>query len=114
MTSLSDLADNESHKIKRPYNLVVIFLAFFTAVEVLFGYLNDLVSDQADLQFLIRLGLIILALAKAYLVAAFFMGIKYQPRPYVIYGVVFGIPLLIALPVVIIPLIGTILHITGH
>ncbi|MFX0182237.1 MAG: cytochrome C oxidase subunit IV family protein [Candidatus Hodarchaeota archaeon] len=114
MTGVSDLTDNESYKIKRPYNLVVIFLAFFTIIEVFFGFLNDLVSDQADLQFLIRLGLVILALAKAYLVAAFFMGIKYQPRPYVIYGVVFGIPLLIALPVVIIPLIGTILHITGH
>ena len=62
---------------------------------------------------MIRIGLIALALGKAYLVAAFFMGIKYQAKPKVIYGIVFGVPLLIAVPVVLIPLIGTLLHV-GH
>ncbi|MFX0013002.1 MAG: cytochrome C oxidase subunit IV family protein [Promethearchaeota archaeon] len=98
---------------KRPYNYIVLLLGFFTILEVTLSISSENVLGQTDLQFLIRIGLIVLALAKAYLVAAFFMGIKYQTRSKLIYGVVFGVPLLIALPVVLIPLIGTLLHI-GH
>lgn len=101
------------HGKKRPYNYVVLLLAFFTIIELVLSFSGENVPGQADLQFSIRIGLIVLSLAKAYLVAAFFMGIKYQARSKLIYGVVFGVPLLIALPVVLIPLIGTLLHI-GH
>jgi cytochrome c oxidase subunit IV len=101
------------HTKKKPYNYVVLLLAFFTILELVLSLSSETVPRQADLQSVIRIGLVILALAKAYLVAAFFMGIRYQTRPKVIYSVVFGVPLLITLPVVIIPLLGTLLHI-GH
>ncbi|MHA2202103.1 MAG: cytochrome C oxidase subunit IV family protein [Candidatus Hodarchaeales archaeon] len=102
-----------THEKKKPYNYVVLFLAFFTIIELVLSFYSESVSDQANLQFTIRVGLVVLALAKAYLVAAFFMGIRYKARPKVIYGVVFGVPLLIAVPVVLIPLLGTLLHV-GH
>ncbi|MFX1507914.1 MAG: cytochrome C oxidase subunit IV family protein [Promethearchaeota archaeon] len=103
----------ETQMKKKPYNYVVLLLAFFTILELVLSFFSESVQEQADLQFMIRIGLIVLALSKAYLVAAFFMGIKYQAKPKVIYAVVFGVPLLIAVPVVLIPLIGTLLHV-GH
>ncbi|MHA2245127.1 MAG: cytochrome C oxidase subunit IV family protein [Candidatus Hodarchaeales archaeon] len=106
-------ATDSSHIKKKPYSYVVLLLAFFTILELALSFSSDNVPHQADSQSVIRIGLVVLALAKAYLVAAFFMGIKYQARPKVIYGIVFGVPLLITLPVVIIPLLGTLLQM-GH
>jgi hypothetical protein len=48
--------------------------------------------------------LALLALGKAYLVAAFFLGVKYEPHPYLIAAIVFALPLFIAVPLAIMPI----------
>ena len=105
----------DSHiTINKPYTLVFLLLAFFTIVEVNIGFLGDIIGDQANIQGMVSIALIVLSLAKAYLVAAYFMGIKYQSRPWVTTAIVFGVPLFIALPVVLIPALGTVLYLCGY
>ncbi|MFX0085742.1 MAG: cytochrome C oxidase subunit IV family protein [Candidatus Hodarchaeota archaeon] len=112
MNTTTDL--NETHYFtKRPYFLVFLSLAFLTVLELNVGFLSEIVGKDTDISGLITFALIILALLKAYLVAAYFMGIKYQKRPWVVTGIMFGIPLFIALPVVMIPALGTVLYLCG-
>ncbi|MHA2328923.1 MAG: cytochrome C oxidase subunit IV family protein, partial [Candidatus Hodarchaeales archaeon] len=104
MKTDNEVTKDDNKVIRRPYNLVVLLLGFLTIIEVILGFWN-----QADLKFYINIGLVLLAFSKAYLVAAFFMGIRYQPRSKEIYVIVFGVPLFIALPVVLIPMLGHLL-----
>jgi hypothetical protein len=107
--------NNEPHSfVKRPYFLVFLSLALLTILELNVGFIANLVSGEADLSALITFALVVLALLKAYLVAAYFMGIKYQDRPWVVTGIMFGIPMFIALPVVLIPALGTVLYLCGY
>ncbi|MFQ5979314.1 MAG: cytochrome C oxidase subunit IV family protein [Candidatus Heimdallarchaeota archaeon] len=82
---------------QRPYLMVFGFLAVLTVVEVAVG----LWSIDKPIQVPI-LGL--LALAKAFLVAAYFIGIRYEAHPYLVIGVVFVLPLLVAIPVAVMPI----------
>lgn len=105
---------NETHSFtKRPYFLVFLSLAFLTVLELNVGFMAEIVGNDTDITGLITFALLVLALLKAYLVAAYFMGIKYQERPWVVTGIMFGIPLFIALPVVMIPALGTVLYLCG-
>ncbi len=105
---------NATHSfIKRPYFLVFLSLAFLTVLELNIGFLSEIVGTDTNISGLITFALVVLALLKAYLVAAYFMGIKYQKRPWVVTGIMFGIPLFIALPVVMIPALGTVLYLCG-
>ena len=74
----------------------------------------DLPGADTNITAQIPLALVVLAILKAYLVAAYFMGIKYQDRPWVVTGIMFGIPMFIALPVVLIPALGTVLYLCGY
>jgi hypothetical protein len=100
--------------VKRPYFLVFLTLGLLTILELNVGFLTELVGGEADLTALTTFALVVLALLKAYLVAAYFMGIKYQDRPWVVTGIMFGIPMFIALPVVLIPALGTVLYLCGY
>lgn len=100
--------------VKRPYLLVFLSLTLLTILELNVGFIAELVGGDADLTAQITFALIVLALLKAYLVAAYFMGIKYQDRPWVVTGIMFGIPMFIALPVVLIPALGTVLYLCGY
>ncbi|MHA2033138.1 MAG: cytochrome C oxidase subunit IV family protein [Candidatus Kariarchaeaceae archaeon] len=100
--------------VKRPYFLVFLSLALLTILELNVGFIAELVGGDADLTAQTTFALVVLALLKAYLVAAYFMGIKYQDRPWVVTGIMFGIPMFIALPVVLIPALGTVLYLCGY
>ncbi|MHA1976624.1 MAG: cytochrome C oxidase subunit IV family protein [Candidatus Hodarchaeales archaeon] len=104
---------NSHGYVKRPYFIVFLTLGLLTILELNLGFISEIAGEGADVEGFINLALIVLALLKAYLVAAFFMGIKYQDNPKVVYGVMFGIPMFIALPVVIIPALGTIAYLCG-
>jgi hypothetical protein len=109
------IEQNRHHEfVKRPYFLVFLSLAVLTVLELNVGFLEDIAGSEADVSGLITFALIVLALLKAYLVAAYFMGIKYQDRPWVVTGILFGIPMFIALPVVLIPALGTVLYLCGY
>ncbi|MHA2252264.1 MAG: cytochrome C oxidase subunit IV family protein [Candidatus Kariarchaeaceae archaeon] len=100
--------------VKRPYFLVFLSLTLLTILELNVGFLAEIVGNDTDVTGLITFSLLVLALLKAYLVAAYFMGIKYQDRPWVVTGIMFGIPMFIALPVVLIPALGTVLYLCGY
>lgn len=84
---------------KHPYLQVFGILAVLTVLEVLVGIaeIDDIIQVPA---------LALLALGKAYLVAAFFLGVKYETHPYLVAAIVFALPLFIALPLAIIPIYG--------
>ena len=106
---------NEPHTyVKRPYFLVFLSLTLLTILELNVGFIAELVGGDSDLTAQITFALVVLAILKAYLVAAYFMGIKYQDRPWVVTGIMFGIPMFIALPVVLIPALGTVLYLCGY
>jgi uncharacterized membrane protein len=107
--------DNKTHEfVKRPYFLVFLSLTLLTVLELIVGLLSEIEGEGANITGLFPIALIILSILKAYLVAAFFMGIKYQDRPWVVTGIMFGIPMFIALPVVMIPALGTVLYLCGY
>ncbi|MHA2031095.1 MAG: cytochrome C oxidase subunit IV family protein [Candidatus Kariarchaeaceae archaeon] len=106
---------HETHTfVKRPYFLVFLSLTLLTILELNVGFLSEIVGNDTDVTGLITFSLLVLAFLKVYLVAAYFMGIKYQDRPWVVTGIMFGIPMFIALPVVLIPALGTVLYLCGY
>jgi hypothetical protein len=108
-------SNNISHEfVKRPYFLVFLSLTFLTVLELVVGLLSEIEGEEVNADGMFPFALIVLALLKAYLVAAYFMGIKYQDRPWVVTGIMFGIPMFIALPVVMIPALGTVLYLCGY
>ncbi|MFX0115144.1 MAG: cytochrome C oxidase subunit IV family protein [Candidatus Hodarchaeota archaeon] len=94
MDSSQELKINEQ---KHPYLQVFGILAVLTVLEVLVGIaaIDDVIQVPI---------LALLALGKAYLVAAFFLGVKYESNPYLIAMIVFALPLFIALPLAIMPI----------
>ncbi len=111
---VTQVETQDTHEyIKRPYFLVFLMLGFLTVLELNVGFISDIAGEGSNVEGFINLALITLAILKAYLVAAFFMGIKYQDNPKVVWGVMFGIPMFIALPVVVIPALGTIVYLCG-
>ncbi|MFX0091731.1 MAG: cytochrome C oxidase subunit IV family protein [Candidatus Hodarchaeota archaeon] len=85
--------------------MVVIYLAVLTIIEVVVGSLGT-ADTLGILYILIIYTLLALAFLKAILVAGFFMGIKYERlRWYIILGT-FGLPMFLALPVALIPILG--------
>ncbi|MFW9998394.1 MAG: cytochrome C oxidase subunit IV family protein [Candidatus Odinarchaeota archaeon] len=113
MMEASDSAMKETHgTVKKPYNLVFLMLALFTVIEINLGLAGDIITDDF-LSAMVIAGLITLALAKAYLVAAFFMGLRYQKHPWLLTAGVFGIPLFIAIPVVSFPILGAVVYLCG-
>jgi hypothetical protein len=112
MTTQTESVSSHEY-VKKPYFLVFLSLGLLTILELNVGFISEIAGEGADVEGLINFALITLAFLKAYLVAAYFMGIKYQDRPKVVYGVMFGIPMFIALPVVVIPALGTIVYLCG-
>ncbi|MHA2296313.1 MAG: cytochrome C oxidase subunit IV family protein [Candidatus Hodarchaeales archaeon] len=93
---------------KKPYTLVLLLLTLFTIIEISLSFLGETNTDSF-IGSMIIVGLVVMALAKALLVAAFFMGIKYHSRPWLLTVGVFGIPLFVAIPIVALPIIGIII-----
>ncbi|MHA2232560.1 MAG: cytochrome C oxidase subunit IV family protein [Candidatus Hodarchaeales archaeon] len=87
----------QSSKNGRPYLLVFGILAVLTIVEVAVGMWDIDKAVQVP-------ALAVLALGKAYLVAAFFIGIKYEAHPFLVATIVFLLPLSITLPVAVAPI----------
>ncbi|MFX0117313.1 MAG: cytochrome C oxidase subunit IV family protein [Candidatus Hodarchaeota archaeon] len=84
---------------KHPYLQVFGILAVLTVLEVVVGI--------AEIDDIIQVPILaFLALGKAYLVAAFFLGVKYESYPYLVASIVFVLPLFIALPLGIIPILS--------
>lgn len=112
-----ELEEKPSLPVKRPYTRVFLSLAVLTILELNVGFIGDIMQNiptfENIVELLVPITLISLAFTKAALVAAFFMGIKYQKRPWVTAGIMFGIPLFIALPVVLIPAMGTVVYLCG-
>ena len=95
---------------ERPYTRIFVILAVLTVIEVTVGLLySDPPSNLADFGPLLVGLLIGLAIAKAYFVAAYFMGIKFEEHPLLVATVVFGIPLFIGVPVALVPVLGHLL-----
>ena len=67
------MATGEEHKAP-PYMLVFVVLTVLTVLEVLFAMFADLP------QVWLAVGLILMALWKAYLVALYFMHLRFEPR----------------------------------
>ncbi|MFX0064276.1 MAG: cytochrome C oxidase subunit IV family protein [Candidatus Hermodarchaeota archaeon] len=90
---------------KRPYIMVLIYLAILTVIEVVIGGFTE--EMIGTLYVLVIYALLALSLVKAILVAGFFMGIKYEIgiRRLIVLGV-FGLPLLLAVPVALVPIFG--------
>ena len=83
---------NEAHVQKRPYLWVFVVLAVLTAIEVGFA---SLVLDDTIRIFV----LLLMAAAKAALVALFYMHLRYDHRLLAIIG---GFPLLLVVIMIII------------
>ena len=78
---------NSHEFVKRPYFLVFLSLGLLTVLELNVGFISEIAGEGANIDTFITFALLTLAVLKAYLVAAYFMGIKYQDRPMVVYGV---------------------------
>ena len=101
------------------YEKVIIILAVFTALEFLiasfissgqfeigaFGVVLTTINISLDF----ALGVIILlslTVIKVLLVALIFMHVKYEKNWLLIFAITFGLPVFLALPIVIIPALG--------
>jgi len=117
MNEIKELEEKPPLPIKRPYTTIFLSLTVLTILELNVGFIGDIMQNiptfENIVEVFVPITLILLAFTKAALVAAFFMGIKYQKRPWVTTGIMFGIPLFIALPVVLIPAMGTVLYLCG-
>jgi cytochrome c oxidase subunit 4 len=64
----------EEHPAKRPYVIVFVALAVFTAIEVFVSQMGSLTNE-------VRITLlIVLAVTKGSLVVGYYMHLKYEPR----------------------------------
>ena len=93
MSTTTESTIQSPHIHKHPYERVFLALAIITAIEILAS-----LEFPASLRALQISLLLILAVSKAVLVAMFFMHIKYEKRPIALTITVFGVPLLLALP----------------
>ncbi|MFX1512551.1 MAG: cytochrome C oxidase subunit IV family protein [Promethearchaeota archaeon] len=84
----------------RPYGKVLIILFNLTVIEIIVGSLEQITDSDWSAQEPIIIALLLsLALLKAFFVAAFFMGIKYEEHPLIITVITFATPLFIGLPI---------------
>ena len=85
------------------FEKVLILLAVITMVEALISVLfvkNSLYSDPNGIM-TIALVLIFFSLVKATLVGGYFMHLFYERKPFSIFMISFGFPMLIVLPIAI-------------
>ncbi|MFW9855994.1 MAG: cytochrome C oxidase subunit IV family protein [Candidatus Thorarchaeota archaeon] len=93
--------NTDTREKNRPTNEVFIALAVLTLLEFLISYLDQILGQN-----LILPSLLGIAIVKAGLVAAFFMGILYEKNRRDIVLIVFIFPAVIALIIAVIPLFG--------
>lgn len=85
------------------FEKVLILLAVITMVEALISVLfvkNSLYSNSNELMIIVLI-LAFSSLVKATLVGGYFMHIYYEKKPFTIFMIAFGFPILIILPVAI-------------
>ncbi len=83
----------------RPYFKVLVILAVLTIIEVSVTYTG--ISEAILLWILLSL-----AFVKANLVIAFYMHVKYEPKPWLLYTIVFVLPFALAFPMAFFPTVG--------
>ena len=85
-----------NHPAKYTFEKVILTLVVITIIEVLVSL--DFPENLRALQITI---LMILAIIKAALVVAFFMHVKYEKRPLALTLMIFGFPLSLSIPLVV-------------
>lgn len=94
--------DHPAYRSKHPgeftFEKVLIILGVITFVEVL---VSTLYSDYNLALVITAILLVFFSLAKATFVGGYFMHLFYEKRPFVIFMIGFGFPMLIILPVAI-------------
>ncbi len=92
------MTENDNHP-SRPYFKVLVVLAILTVIEVSITYTS--ISEAIQLWILIAI-----AFAKALTVIAFYMHVKYEPKPWLLFTIVFVLPFLLAFPLAFYPVVG--------
>ncbi len=92
------MEEHKEHK-KKPYELVLLVLGVLTIIEVSITYTS--IPERILLWILIAI-----AFAKANVVIAFYMHVKYEPKPWLLYTLVFVLPFALAFPMAFFPAIG--------
>lgn len=100
-----DFPDHPAFRTKHPsegvFEKVLIILAVFTAIEITIS----LLLEQGTLPLIIAgLLLIFFALTKATFVGGYFMHIFYEKKPFTIFMIGFGFPMLIVTPIALVAL----------
>ncbi|RMG33720.1 MAG: hypothetical protein D6732_11475 [Methanobacteriota archaeon] len=93
-----EMTENNNHP-SRPYFKVLLVLAVLTVIEVSITY--GPLSEAVLLWILLAI-----AFAKANTVIAFYMHVKYEPKPWLLYTIVFVLPFLLAFPLAFYPVVG--------
>ena len=90
----------DESKIKT-YFYVLLALAVATVIEVAIGSNAEAWGITPWTKLILLLAI---AIFKASLIVAFFMHVKYEPRPLLLIILVFGVPLFVTLPVALFPI----------
>ena len=92
--------DHPAFRTKHPgeftFEKVLIVLAVLTGIEVL---VSTLYSDYGLSLIVTALLLVFFSLSKATFVGGYFMHLFYEKRPFIIFMLGFGFPMLIVLPI---------------
>ncbi len=87
-------------EFNRPFGKILIILFILTVIEIVVGSLEQITNNDWSAEKPIIIAVLVsLALLKAFFVAAFFMGIKYEEHPLIITIITFAIPLFIGIPI---------------
>ena len=97
--------DHPAFRSKHPgpmtFEKVLVFLAIVTLIEVI---VSTLYSDKTIGLAIAAFLLVFFAFSKAITVAGYFMHIFYEKRPFTIFMIAFGFPMMIAAPIALVAL----------
>lgn len=91
--------DKSDHHPSRPYFKVLVLLGLLTVIEVSITFTG--ISEAILLWLLLGI-----AFAKAFTVIAFYMHVKYEAKPWLLFTIVFVLPFLLAFPMAFFPVVG--------
>lgn len=101
----AETMDHAIFRAKHPgyqvFEKVIILLAAFTLVELVISVLHE--GGTLTLE-LTALFLLVIAVIKATMIAAFFMHIYYERKPLVVFFFGFVAPMMVALPIALVAL----------
>ncbi len=95
-----EVPDHPAFRTKHPgeftFEKVLVVLAVITGIEVV---VSTLYSDYGLALSITAILLVFFSLTKATMVGAYFMHLFYEKRPFVIFMIGFGFPMLIVIPI---------------